>query len=571
MMPVSISKRYVHFSWLTFLLFSLALPALARPDLELGRRLYETGIDRNGDPIKGVDRNGISYEGDQAACMRCHRRSGFGGSEGGYYVPPISTAFLFEDSRSDRNDRFRAAFLEAQSVQHWIRVRMPRARVAYTPETLATALREGTNPSGNRFDALMPSYQIDDKDMENLIAYLGTLSDTISPGVDDTFMHFAIVVSPGTDEGERNAMLSTTAAFAEWYNERLLGDKNLAAAERVYGMQFKESTRLWKFHTWELKGDPKSWQRQLKRYQKESPVFALVNGMVDGSWDPVAEFCDSERVPCLLPLTQLATHTRELGGYTVYYSRGAELEADLIAQHLHDQGIAPGRKLVQLHHSDPAGSIPARRFVETVARSMPGVRVESIAFTDREQLDRALSGLTGENGVTHDIVLWPGDRIEAIPAVFERPELSATDIYTSSRAFEAVLAGKAGESAKAQAYRLAVAWPYSMPDDRHSDSYRMRSWMRSRGVPVTHERIQFMSTYSLGIMRDALRHMFEHYYRDYFLERVEHEVDGAVNPGFYPALALGPEQRIVSKGGYVARLESPESEKLVPLGKWMVP
>lgn len=569
-LPVSATKRMVTLA-LSALFLLLATPAVARPDIDLGKRLYETGINRHGEPIKGIDNNDIVYDGDQAACVRCHRRSGFGGSEGGYYVPPIGTAFLFEPSRRDRNDRFRAAFLEAQSVQHWVRARMPRTRPAYTDETLAEALREGHSPTGTKFDALMPRYELDDQDMENLIGYLHTLSDQVSPGVDDTYMHFAMVVTPDLDPVKRDAMIRSTEAFFEWYNQRLLGDKNLAASERVYGMQFKESTRLWKLYIWELKGDSKSWARQLKRYQKQTPVFGMVNGMVNGPWDPVAEFCNAERMPCLLPITQLADHQSELGGYTIYYSRGLELEADLIAQHLYDQGITTGRTVVQLHDASPAGSIPAKQFAATAARLMPGVKLQTIAFRDKKQLEKALSGLTGEKGLTHDIILWPGDQLEALETVLSRPELSATDVYTSSQTFERAASGEAGDYAKSQAYRLAVSWPYSLPEDRHSDSYRMRAWMRSRGLQVTDERIQFMSVYSLGIMRDAIRHMFEHYHRDYLIERIEHEVDGAVNPGFYPNLSLGPEQRIVSKGGYVVRLENANSEKLVPLGKWMVP
>lgn len=556
---------------LVLLALALAAPVFAaKPDPELGRRLYETGIDRKGNPITGIDHNDISYEGEQAACLRCHRRSGFGGSEGGYYVPPIPKDFLYESSRSDRNDRFRAAFLEAQSVQHWVRVRMPRARPAYTDETLAAAIREGYSPGGQKFDALMPRYTLDDQDMANLIAHLKTLSAQTSPGVDDTFMHFAMVLSEGIDPGEREAMIRTTEAFFEWYNERLIGDKNLIASERVYGMQFRESTRLWKLHLWELKGDSKSWPRQLRSLYKKAPVFAMVNGMVAGSWNPIGEFCDEQKLPCLFPLTQVAQHTRDLGGYTIYYSRGLELEADLILQYLYDQGLASGRSIVQLHQAGPGGAIPAARFNTRIAR-MPGVKVETIAYTDHASLDKALDELAARGDLRHDVIIWPGDDAAAVDRMVARPELAATDIYTSSRAFEAIHSGAVGEAAKANVGRLIAAWPFSLPEDRHPDAYRVRAWMRSRALPVTAERIQFMSYYSLGILRDAGRHMFEHYHRDYLMERIEHEVDGAVNPGFYPNLELGPEQRFVSKGGYVVRTDAQDSSKIRAISPWMLP
>lgn len=542
--------------------------AQAQGDPELGRRLYELGLNRNGQPIRAEDRNGVVYEGEQAACLRCHRRSGFGGSEGGYYVPPITAEFLFQPSRNDRNDRFRAAFLEAQNAQHWIRARMPRSRPAYTDETLAQALRESHNPSGTRFDPLMPRYALDQADLANLTAHLRRLSKELSPGVDEQYLHLATVVGPGVDPGEREAMLATTRAFVDWYNERLLGDLRHLASTRAYGMQFRSSTRLWKLYVWELEGERDTWDEQLQRHLAERPVFAMVNGLVAGPWAPIAEFCDAQALPCLFPLTELPALNRPTGGYTIYYSRGLELEADLLAHHLATME-SPPRRILQLHQAGSGETRVAARLAEHLAERLSGVHLQTLAFDEAAQLATLLDRRVRESPAPEVVVIWPGSELAALEAALAHPALAQVPVLTCSRALEAALAGRAGSLTREQAHRLTAAWPYSLPDARPSDAYRVRGWMRSRGLAVTHERIQFMSYYSLGILRDALRHMFEHFHRDYLVERVEHEADGAQNPGFYPVLALGPEQRLLSKGGYVLGFD--QAGRPIPLSDWIVP
>lgn len=545
--------------------FAAAAPTPA----EHGRQLYEFGIGHDGKPIKARDENGNLFAGEGAACLRCHRRSGFGGSEGGFYVPPITSNYVYEPSRSDRNDRFRAAFLEAQNTRHWMRARMPRSRPAYTLATLGDAIRNGHNPAGTKFE-LMPRYEIDDEDLANVAAYLHELSKEISPGVDEDYIHLATVIGPGVDPAERDAMLVTTRAFVAWYNERLRADMQHKASGRAYGMQFRESTRLWQLHVWQLEGDGDSWNEQLQRHQQERPVFAMINALVAGPWAPVAQFCDTQRLPCLFPLTELPDSSRELGGYSVYYSRGLELEADVLAHYLSRLPDRP-REIIQLHHARAGGQIAAKRFARIAAERLPSTAVHTVAFENASQIETALEKLSADGVKAQGVVVWPDERLEAFTPLLGRADLATVPVYTCSRVLDALDAAAADASARKIASRLTVVWPYTLPDARPPDAYRARAWMRSRGVAVTNERLQFMSYYSMGILRDSLRHMFEHFHRDYLIERIEHEVDGAQNPGFYPTLALGPEQRVLSKGGYVVRLQGEAGRGIVPASDWIIP
>ena len=73
-----------------------ASPATTATDLvEMGRRIYREGLLPSGEPLRGVGQVGIKLAGKDAACINCHRRSGYGSSEGPVEVRPITGPALF--------------------------------------------------------------------------------------------------------------------------------------------------------------------------------------------------------------------------------------------------------------------------------------------------------------------------------------------------------------------------------------------------------------------------------------------------------------------------------------------
>ena len=64
--------------------------------LATGRMLYMEGKRGGGVPLAAKRTGGLTISGAEAACVNCHRRSGFGGSEGRSYIPPVNAASLFE-------------------------------------------------------------------------------------------------------------------------------------------------------------------------------------------------------------------------------------------------------------------------------------------------------------------------------------------------------------------------------------------------------------------------------------------------------------------------------------------
>src|SRR5919205_641896 len=115
------------------------------PDARLGERIYRDGLLPDGRAVRASVQGDVEVEGTQLNCAGCHRRSGFGSSEGAAFVPSVTGATLYGAREQNGADNFRRLFQEVQPARFRARVREPRPRPAYTDEALAAALREGVD------------------------------------------------------------------------------------------------------------------------------------------------------------------------------------------------------------------------------------------------------------------------------------------------------------------------------------------------------------------------------------------------------------------------------------------
>src|SRR5258708_15038540 len=181
------------------------------PRFEVGERLYREGQLATGEPLRGERAGATPLQGRDAACVQCHGRSGLGTVEGRIVVPPITGRFLFQPGEriAPRNP----SHADATHLPP-----TPRDRAAYDDTTLARAIREGFGVDGHPLDYLMPPYALDAASMRELIAYLRHLSSGRVPGVTDSTIHFATIVTPDADPRARDGMLQVI--------EQYFADKN---------------------------------------------------------------------------------------------------------------------------------------------------------------------------------------------------------------------------------------------------------------------------------------------------------------------------------------------------------
>jgi hypothetical protein len=205
----------------------------------IGLRIYREGLMPAGQSVQGVGQAGVTLTGKDAACATCHRRSGYGSSEGPVEVRPITGAALFGAAPAAlapgpaggaahaggvlaNADLQTAGLSPAESARaNAIALRAGRAaqfagtrpRPIYDEAALARAINEGVDVTGRRMNPSMPRYAFDAAALASLSAYLKTLSVHASPGVSDDKVHFATVIQPGVSPAQRSALLEVLQTY----------------------------------------------------------------------------------------------------------------------------------------------------------------------------------------------------------------------------------------------------------------------------------------------------------------------------------------------------------------------
>lgn len=523
-----------------------AMPASAAGDVELGRRLYREGLLASGQPAQARLSNGLTMRGEAAACSNCHRRSGYGASEGYTIVRPITGPYLFSPDDTLLKKVFgRSARPET----------LPQP---YDEAGLKRSLREGIDIRGQVLGDAMPRYPLDDADADNLIAYLRTLSAEPSPGVDDSRLHFATVVDEAADPAKSAAMLEIMTAFLRDKNAgtRLEGKRSAKAPwdmARIY-----KAYRTWELHVWRLSGPQETWPAQLEAYYRAQPVFAVVGGIGAGSWQPVHDFCQKTELPCLFPHLASPPPGRE-DFYSLYLSRGAGLEAGAIANQLDK---AAGKRVLQVYRQgDATAEAAAHKLADTLA---PAGTLASHVVPAGQALDAGYWQAVLAKAGPDTLVLWLDKPDLAALAALARDRLPAEIYLSASLTGYPYGAGALPEGS-------LMAYPFDLPERLDRRLNRMRVWLRSKGIAVHDEAVQADTFFALGQAGEAAMHMIDNYSRDYFIELIEHALENSLMPSMYPAPALGPDQRYASKGAYIVRLDPAAPGGLKPVSDWIVP
>jgi len=536
--------------------------------IQAGRQIYREGVMGSGQPVQGTVLGDVVLEGAQVQCAACHRRSGFGTSEGGALVPPIVAPWLFGQDPPGRADLFSKLYQEVQPGRVRAKLRAQQIRPPYSDDSLAVALRTGRDPSGRELDSTMPRYPLSDEAMGHLIAYLRSLGTGDDPGVDETTVHFATVLTPNVSSTQRRAMLEVMNTYFEWKNGDTEGQRQRLGHSPWHRDDFYRALRRWQLHVWELEGPASTWLEQLQERYEQRPVFALLSGLGFGDWAPVHDFCERQEVPCVFPNAEPPPNPKA-GDYALYFSRGVTLEAEALAHYL--VATEPSSRVVQLYReggrSQEAAEAFSRALTDVALTGVGHLHLESraIGSSPIEWAELWAGLLAEEPGAVW--VLWLAEvDLEALAEAarmgretvpFEQILLSYTMLGEELLSLPSGLPGK-----------VRLTWPYALPGREAPRIYRVRAWMRSRKLPRDHERLRLKTYFALSIADHAIDHLVESFSRDYFIENIEHEAENTLNPGVYPRLSLGPGQRFASKGCTVVQLTEDGVE---PVSDWIVP
>ena len=544
MMRAPLDRRLRGLAFLVWCAWIVAPPAGAA---SAGEAIYRLGQLPSGAPLQAEREAGMHIEGATAACVNCHRRSGLGMKEGRRYIPPVAGSYLFHP-RAGTVDDLDLPFVEGMKAD----------RDPYNDATLARAIRDGVGADGTPLSVLMPRFKLDDAQMAELVAYLKKLSPGPVPGVTDTVLHFATIITPDADPLERQGVLDVlTKFFADKNHYTRAQSPRLRSSRR---MMFKVN-RHWELHVWQLTGPAPTWEAQLRAKFAAEPVFAVISGVGGSNWAPVHHFCEAAALPCLFPDVDLPVDA-EKDFDNLYFSKGVLLEAQLIAHDLRAQREKLRiRRVVQVFRDADVGHGAA----SALAAALQG---EGIQILDRRlgagAGKPALAAALRDAQAGDVIVLWlrPDDigALGALPA-------GVLLVYLSGR-----MGGLEGAPLPA-AWRGAthMAYPFNLPDRRRVQVDYPLGWFRMRQIPVVAEQAQADAYLACIILADTINHMVDTFVRDYLVERVEEMLEHRILTGYYPRLALAPGQRFASKGGFIVHFAEPTGGRVVADGDWIVP
>jgi hypothetical protein len=376
-----------------------------------------------------------------------------------------------------------------------------------------------------------------------------------------------------------------------------------SASELILG-----SERKWELDIWELQGAPDTWATQLADWYRQKPVFALLSGVGNGTWQPVHDFCEREKVPCWFPTVDAPVTTP--AKFSFYFSGGVTLEANVLAQHLRmQQPLA--KRIVQVYRDEEAGRAASLALSKALVGST--IAVESRVLKSDVPAPQALAAALDKVGSDAVLMLWlRPDDVQA---------LGQLEPVGGKRYFSALLAkGEHAPVATKWRANSFLIYPYELPQRRAVQLAYFNAWRNLRKIELVDEALQSEVFFALNFMTDTLSDMLENFYRDYLVERAEsmlskreggkaeqetrdrvalgrpgdltrkhgtmmlmdeqtripigNQQEAAVKSQgttMYPHLSLAPGQRLASKGGYIVRFANDSGDQLVSESDWIVP
>ena len=524
--------------------------------LRLGEVMYQQGKLPSGELMQAVVKGDVPVDGAMFTCVSCHLRSGFGSNEGTVRTPPIDGSRL--NSPISKFKRIPRKGLPEGAMADDI------FRPAYTDETLAAVLRTGVDPAGRKINDIMPLYLLSDRDAAIMVYYLKNLSTGMQPGVTDTTLRFATVITDEVTKEDREAMLAPLQSYiSNWRISRNMERMTRSEAYRSEGSS--QGLRTMSLAVWDLKGPADSWRSQLEAYYKKEPVFALLAGISTGDWTPIHRFCEDHEIPSIFPMTDLPALS-DTDWYTLYLSRGLSQEGQGAARYLNAQSdLAGDLTYVQIYRKDRHGLALSRAFQETW-QALGHAAPVNIALEENAAVDASLWKQVKTKHGRPVVLLWMKASDPSLLNALTRKDTQPAKVFVSSTLLGQQLYSLP-DGARSSVY---ITYPYTLPQDVQQTQSASVPTPQGSLPPSPVPDIKSRMQHVFSAISGPLSRLRSYVYRDYFLELLETTPERIPVQTAFPRLSYGPGQRYASKGCYIVQLSEGPEPKFLKKGDWVI-
>jgi hypothetical protein len=439
-------------------------------------------------------------------------------------------------------------------------------RPPYTRETLAKALRFGIDPAGQVFNDVMPRYPLSDRDMSILIRYLELLSADPSPGAGNSEIKFATIISDEVRKEDRQALLQPLQAFIDQKNQQAKMYDDFIKFGYTPTADMKYSFRKASLDIWELKGPSETWQSQLAAYNGKNPVFAVLGGISNGDWQPIHDFCETERIPCLYPITDYPVVDKK-SWYTVYFNKGFAQEGEAVARYLNRmEHLTPEMSILQIVQDSKQGKLLATGFQQGW-KELDRPAVTTVTLSANQLGDRQTLGELLKKQNPGILLLWAdAGLLPALEGILAQLPDKGVAFVSSS-----YLGKETATIPEAVRDRVYITYPY-----RLTPYVGPKTGGFDARVPIVAGFRDFgdrrIASRSAAVLKQSvllsLSRLYDNLYRDNLLDIMSMQMDLVVRD--YERLSFGPGQRYVSKGCYIIQLGPGSEPALIPRSEWVI-
>jgi hypothetical protein len=527
----------------------------------MGERMYREGLYPSGEPMTAIISGDVKVPGNAFSCSSCHLRAGLGSFEGGVVTPPTTGNKLYKPYR-----RPPSLGDIADQAGRIIYAKTVVERPTYTRESLATALRFGTDPAGQIFNDVMPRYPLSDRDMSIMISYLEALSSEPSPGASSREFAFATIITDDVSQEDRQALIAPLQTFIARKNQQKGMYNDFIKFGYTPTAEMKYAFRLASLDVWELKGPPETWQKQLAAYYSNNPVFAVLGGISNSDWRPIHDFCEAQRLPCLFPITDFPV-VSDTGWYTYYFNKGYAQEGEAVARYLNRlETITADTTILQIVQDSPVGRALAAGFQSSWdEQGRPAVT--TLTLTAGQLHDQAALGKILTKHKPAVLLLWTGaELLPNLPTLVTG--LAAPGIIFVSSGY---LSKKTATISEAVRERVFITYPYRLTPyfGPKTGGYDSKVPIQTGAKDFGNRRIASRSTTMLQqATLQGLNLIYDDLYRDHLLDVMSMQMD--VIALDYERLSFGPGQRFASKGCYIIQLGPGTDPALLQRSEWVI-
>ncbi len=491
-----------------------------------GKEIFLTGTSESGAAITAyVGQASIPVPASTLACTTCHGPDGLGRPEGGVVPSNITWSLLTKP-------------YGAVSASG-------RRRPAYTTEMLATAITAGIDSAGNRLNVSMPRFQMETRDLTDLIAYLKRIETDLDPGLTETTITLGTVLPGGGPsallgqaiEDVISAYFQDINAQGGIYNRRLELKVTRAPTRDLVLMRAQQF----------IEGDE---------------VFALVAAVTAGVEREFGEMVDEHQTPLIGPFTQFPRDAETLQRFTFYLLSGLTIQAKALLDYASRKLDLTEPRIGVVYPRDENTRAVAKA-IRAQAEKLTWPEPLLIDYLPRQMNAAAVATRLEVAGTNAVLFLGPGAELAAlasegarrnwVPYVLMAGSLAGSALFDLPAAFQG---------------RVFVAYPSGPADYTKAGAAEFTEFRRRHNLPPHHMAAQIAAYAAVKLLVEGLKAAGQSVSREKLVSALEKLY--AFNTGLTPILTYGPNRRIGARGAHIVALDL-EKRRLGPRAEWIAP